>query len=118
MINPPEGETSRYYVIVYRSGGLGGQSRPTVIGVDKFNHVVDSSGRVIAYQGVDDADEVQVEFPAGTQYLFIKGTLVKSMTPLEAAKLQKEEDEEFERVLGKDVTDGPPMLSSGPGGYL
>lgn len=120
MINPPPGDTAEYYVIVYRSGGLGGPSRPTVIGVSAFEHVVDSSGRVIAYQGLDEASQVVVEFPAGTQYLFIKGSLVKAMTPIEAAQLQKDEDEEVEKVFGKELLSGADRLSAGSGqaGYL
>lgn len=100
LINPPEGETPPYYVIRYTNGGLGGSSRSTVIGIHKLIHKFDSAGKLFAYQGVNAAGDLITEFPAGTTYLVVRSDLVKALTPVEAAKMHKEEEEEVEKALG------------------
>jgi hypothetical protein len=107
VIKPPSDTApTKYFVIVYRSGGPFGAGRPTVIGVDSLVN------QGTYYQGLA-GDEVVVQFPSDVSYLLIQRSLVDAMTSVDAAKQQKEEDAELEKILGPEKESAASGWSDG-----
>lgn len=101
--NPAEG---KYILVIYRpSGGMFGMfsggvgMRHTVVGVDELDMTTSNDGTPTRFRGYRNGALV-VEFPAAYSYLLLERGLVEMITPAEAARRQKEEDEEISRILG------------------
>lgn len=99
--NPPVEDDPKYILVIYRPspGVFGGGGRHTVVGVDDLETVTNAEGEPILHRGWRKGEKV-VEFPSSHSYLLISRDLVEMLTPVEAAKRHKEEDEEIAKVLG------------------
>lgn len=119
VISPPQDNTSsRYFLILYRSGPFG-STRPTVVAIDQLNTIGEPP---FAYRGMKGGQLV-VEFPAPSSYVLLDANLVEVLSTLDAAKREKAEEDEIEKIwprkggVGGSLDPFTDLAAGHPGNY-
>lgn len=106
----------------------GGGVTTSVFGIDDLVFGANADGSIISLQGVvrsslADEPTIVCQFPPTTSYLMVASNLIKLMTPLESATIQKLEEDALGAIFNPDgrsesETPETPRAMTPTGQYL
>jgi hypothetical protein len=114
--SPDVEQKGRYVVLVSRGGVMGGSV--TAFVVENIRLLTNNEGTPHTVELYDTDGNIEVSFTYGTQYLLTKRESVEFMTSVEAAKRNKAEEDEVNKLWEADKAEKEAAAKASPGQYI